>query len=203
MTKRVLVDCSIDFTMRIGDSSEHVAALGAALPALATGLLFALVLWRGPEGLAAGDFLVVYAASLLSHQTLVRFGGSFETVADILPAVSQVQPILEATPHAPPAGRAGVTLDGGIRFDHVSFRYEPDGALILDDVSLHARAGEFIAIVGETGSGKSTLVRCTSTSRIWRTSIRRRSGARSASSCRTAGSDRAMSSTTSSARRRT
>lgn len=148
-----------DATMRIGDLSEHVVALGAALPALATGLLFALVLWRGPEGLAVGDFLVVYAASMLFHQTLVRFGGSFETVADILPAVSQVQPIIEATPHAPPAGRAVVTLDGGIRFDHVSFRYERDGALILDDVSLHARAGEFIAIVGETGSGKSTLVR--------------------------------------------
>ena len=44
-------------------------------------------------------------------------------------------------------------------FDHVSFRYHPDGPLILDDVSIHAHPGEFVAIAGESGAGKSTLFR--------------------------------------------
>ena len=50
-------------------------------------------------------------------------------------------------------------MSGEIRFDHVSFRYDPDGPLIVDDVSIEARPGELIAIAGESGAGKSTLFR--------------------------------------------
>ena len=49
-------------------------------------------------------------------------------------------------------------LDGNIRFDRVNFAYEP-GRPILRDLSLNIRAGEKLAIVGPTGSGKSTLIR--------------------------------------------
>src|SRR5690606_23143366 len=50
-------------------------------------------------------------------------------------------------------------LSGRIDVEHVSFRYHPQGPLILDDVSIHAEPGMFVAIVGPSGSGKSTLVR--------------------------------------------
>jgi ATP-binding cassette subfamily B multidrug efflux pump len=46
---------------------------------------------------------------------------------------------------------------GEVVFEHVSFRYEPDQPLI-DDLSLVARPGQTIAIVGPTGAGKTTLV---------------------------------------------
>ena len=46
---------------------------------------------------------------------------------------------------------------GKVDFDHVTFRYG-DGTAVLRDFSLHVRAGETIALVGETGSGKSTIV---------------------------------------------
>ncbi|GAB4411025.1 MAG: ABC transporter ATP-binding protein [Anaerolineales bacterium] len=48
-------------------------------------------------------------------------------------------------------------IRGEIEFDHVSFSY--DGSPVLQDISFRANPGETIAIVGETGSGKSTLTK--------------------------------------------
>ncbi len=49
-------------------------------------------------------------------------------------------------------------IDGSIVFDNVSFKFE-DGETLLHNLSFEARPGETIAIVGETGSGKSTLTK--------------------------------------------
>lgn len=49
-------------------------------------------------------------------------------------------------------------LHGEVRFEHVGFRYARSGAMLLDDVSFVARPGEVVALVGPTGSGKSTIV---------------------------------------------
>ena len=50
-------------------------------------------------------------------------------------------------------------LSGGIELDHVSFCYSSDGPQIIKDLSLKIRPGEYVAVVGKTGCGKSTLVR--------------------------------------------
>ncbi|MFE1753065.1 ABC transporter ATP-binding protein [Streptomyces anandii] len=60
------------------------------------------------------------------------------------------------------AGRvsAGAGGDGGLRFENVRFRYPdapPDSPPLLDRVDLHIRPGESLALVGATGSGKTTL----------------------------------------------
>ena len=47
----------------------------------------------------------------------------------------------------------------GIRFDHVSFRYDGKEAPALEDVSLFIPAGESVALVGENGAGKTTFVK--------------------------------------------
>jgi len=48
---------------------------------------------------------------------------------------------------------------GDVRFEHVSFHYSDDLALVLDGVNLDVRAGETVALVGETGAGKTTIVK--------------------------------------------
>jgi ATP-binding cassette, subfamily B, bacterial len=50
-------------------------------------------------------------------------------------------------------------LEHGIRLDHVSFAYPGTDRLVLDDVSLELPAGVVVAVVGENGTGKSTLVK--------------------------------------------
>jgi len=50
-------------------------------------------------------------------------------------------------------------LRGDVSFEHVSFHYSDDPAPILSDIDLHIRPGETVALVGETGAGKTTLVK--------------------------------------------
>ncbi len=48
---------------------------------------------------------------------------------------------------------------GDVRFEDVSFHYSDDPALVLDGINLEVRAGETVALVGETGAGKTTIVK--------------------------------------------
>jgi ABC-type bacteriocin/lantibiotic exporter with double-glycine peptidase domain len=69
------------------------------------------------------------------------------------------EPILKAEPEVS-ADKAPVTsVSGSIELSHVSFRYEENAPWVLRNLSLKIRAGEYVAIVGRTGCGKSTLVR--------------------------------------------
>ena len=47
---------------------------------------------------------------------------------------------------------------GDIKFENVSFSYEEDSSKVLKDINLHVKPGEFIGLVGHTGSGKSTMM---------------------------------------------
>ncbi len=138
--------------------NEHLVSLSAAMPALAGAALFAAALSRGADQLQVSDFLVVYAMTMTLFAAIAGLGRSFEAIAATVPGYEQIKPVLQALPEPGAHSSAQITLRGEVRFDHVSFRYQPDTPLI-EDVSISARAGEFIAVVGESGSGKSTLMR--------------------------------------------
>ncbi|MGE5222179.1 MAG: ABC transporter ATP-binding protein [Omnitrophica WOR_2 bacterium] len=72
-----------------------------------------------------------------------------ERVFEIIDTTPEVQDVPEASPLN--------TVHGDVRFDHVNFSYRP-GAPIIKDMSLEAKAGEIIALVGPTGAGKTTII---------------------------------------------
>jgi ABC-type multidrug transport system fused ATPase/permease subunit len=51
------------------------------------------------------------------------------------------------------------SIVGGVRFENVSFHYSDDPTLVLDQINLDVKAGETVALVGETGAGKTTIVK--------------------------------------------
>ena len=145
--------------MRLGGLDWHLIAFLSAAPLLAAAAVFAAAAPGGAPAVPTGDFLTLHAAFMVFYSAVARLGGSFSAVAAILPAFRQAEPILEAAPETGPAGEPPPEPGGDVRLDHVSFRYAEDGPLVLRDVSIHARAGEFVAVVGESGAGKSTLFR--------------------------------------------
>ena len=145
--------------IELGALEGHSRAFGAALPFLAGGVLLFAVAAADDRHLPAGDFLVVYTVFIAFQSAIARLGDSFGAVAAMLPAFDQMRPLLAPVPETEVEGEPVEFLGGEILFDHVSFRYDPDGPLILDDVTIHAAPGEFVAIAGESGAGKSTLFR--------------------------------------------
>ena len=145
--------------MSVGVLNEHLVAFTAAAPLLATAALFAAPLGRGPDALSAGAFLTVYVAYMVFMAAVAALGRSVSGVAAIVPAGEQVAPILEASPKGADATAAAPELRGEVCLDNVSFRYAEDGPLVLRDVSIDVRPGEFVALVGGSGAGKSTVLR--------------------------------------------
>ena len=92
--------------------------------------------------------------------------GAFMSVSSIALSAAQIQPILEMAepflktePETAENKEIVTRLSGGIELNHVSFRYDEQLPYILNDLSLKVKPGEYVAVVGRTGCGKSTLVR--------------------------------------------
>ena len=78
-----------------------------------------------------------------------------------LVAAGRINEVLELEPsiHSPAQGRqADPNLKGQVTFQNVTFRYAPGAEPVIQDVSFQAQAGQTVAFIGSTGSGKSTLV---------------------------------------------
>ncbi len=82
----------------------------------------------------------------------------FNTLQMGMVASERVFKVLDSDDHIPDNGQAKAgNMQGDILFDHVSFAYTED-RYVLKDISFHAKPGETIAIVGHTGSGKTTII---------------------------------------------
>ena len=122
-----------------------------------------IIVWFGATRILQGQVsfsqMTEYWAlmAMTSHplQVIATFYGSCQNSAA---AAVRSFAIIDAQPEASaPSAQALPPVKGDIEFQHISFAYEADKP-VLEDVNLHVRAGELVAIVGTNGSGKSTLV---------------------------------------------
>ena len=143
--------------LELGNLERHSLAFNASLPFLAGATILFTIGTDYDHEIQIGDFLICYTIFLTFLSFVSQFGESFGSLAAGLPAMEQLNPVLRTETEIREEKEPVEFLLGEVLFDQISFRYEPEGPLILDDVTIHARPGEFIAIVGESGSGKSTL----------------------------------------------
>lgn len=101
-------------------------------------------------------FVSSYGVLSASFASLSQMVG---VVTSIQPMYDMARPILETEPETAQNKIVLESVKGNIRLESVSFKYLETGPLILDNLSLNIKEGEYIAVVGQTGCGKSTLVR--------------------------------------------
>lgn len=140
--------------------------LAVVFPVLNTmaGLMTALMVYVG--GLTAAQGLVTAGAWYLFIMSLDRFLfpvmnlSSFWTqIQNGFSAAERVFALIDAEHVVVQTGNEPVPeLRGEIDFNHVHFAYKT-GEVVLDDFSLHIKAGENLAVVGHTGAGKSSIAK--------------------------------------------
>ena len=111
------------------------------------------------SGVAPNEYFAFSAAYGRVMGAFSALAGIAISVAAIPPVLEMAEPILKAEPEVTAEKEVVTRVSGSIEMNHVSFRYEQDTPWVLRDLSLKVRSGEYVAIVGRTGCGKSTLVR--------------------------------------------
>lgn len=128
------------------------------------GNLFVIVLSGLGGWLALGDLVTVgVIATFINYSQnfigpLRQLSNVYNTLQSALAGAERVFDTLgEANEVDDAPKRPNPGFVGDVRFEHVNFSYRPD-APTLTDVSLHAKPGELVALVGPTGAGKTTIV---------------------------------------------
>lgn len=119
----------------------------------------------GNEGFAnynitLGSYLAFTAALSAFVQATSMAGYNFYKSLTINPSWTQVREVLSIGPESTYVAHSLIPLQGEVSLNNISFSYEPSGGpLILKNINLNVKQGDFIGIVGPTGCGKSTLLR--------------------------------------------
>jgi ABC-type bacteriocin/lantibiotic exporter with double-glycine peptidase domain len=122
-------------------------------------VVFAAVAFSLGASVTTGEFVAFNTAFTQFLFASAGITTAFTTILQAAPFYERAKPILSALPEVDTEKPDPGELRGRVELNHVSFRYDPEGPLVLEDVSLQAEPGEFIAIVGPSGAGKSSLFR--------------------------------------------
>jgi len=152
--------------LRASFRAGQLSNIAGQAAALVNKLVVLGILWMGARLAIEGAITV---GQLVAFNMLAaRVSGPVLNLVQAWQIVQQARVSLERlgdlldTPPEPqgrPAAAGLPALEGGIRFEAVSFRYRPDAPDVLRGIELAIAPGELLGIVGASGSGKSTLTR--------------------------------------------
>ena len=143
--------------------NANLTGMASGLLMLANGLTLVMMLWFAADGVggrAPDPWIALFAfATMASFEILMSIAGAFQYLGQTLTSARRLNEVILAKPDVvfpQQSNRKDKPLD--IEFDKISFAY-PDGQQkVLNDLSLSLPLGSKTAVVGQTGSGKSTLI---------------------------------------------
>ncbi|MFD6952768.1 multidrug ABC transporter ATP-binding protein [Nocardiopsis sp. TSRI0078] len=142
-------------SMAVSPFAEIVAAAGNTAVVL-------VGVWLGLDGdLTAGQLIAFLFLMTLFIQPMMMATEIFNEAQNAIAGWRRVLGVLDTVPDIADPGEAGRELPRGavrVSFEEVTYSY-PEGPVVLDDVSVEITPGTRVAVVGETGSGKTTFVK--------------------------------------------
>lgn len=132
------------------------SVISLAISLMGTMVMYALAV---KSGISVADYYAFHTAYSMVSGAFMSLAGMALTFAQIQPVMEMVKPFLDTVPEITEEKQVVTRLSGGIELNNVSFRYKETMPLVLDNLSVKIRPGQYVAIVGKTGCGKSTLMR--------------------------------------------
>ncbi|WKY92234.1 heme ABC transporter ATP-binding protein/permease CydC [Vibrio metoecus] len=144
-------------------TNAHVSGLAQSLLLLANGWILVLMLWLAADGVGGQTpdpmIALIAFATMASVELLMPIAGAFQHLGQTLTSARRLNEIILAKPEVEftdqPTPHNG---QYGIEFNGVNFAYQANKPNTIDEFTLSLPQGHKVAIVGQTGSGKSTLI---------------------------------------------
>ncbi len=143
--------------------NANLTGMASGLLMLANGLTLVMMLWFAADGVggrAPDPWIALFAfATMASFEILMPIAGAFQYLGQTLTSARRLNEVILAKPDVvfpQQSNRKDKPLD--IEFDKISFAYPNGHQKVLNDLSLSLPLGSKTAVVGQTGSGKSTLI---------------------------------------------
>ncbi|WP_341676021.1 lipid A export permease/ATP-binding protein MsbA [Niveibacterium sp. SC-1] len=146
------------FNMRGTVAAAAQGPIVQSLAAVAIGSIIAAALWQGQRNvLTVGEFLAFVTAIAQLVPSLKRLTDVNAPLQRGLAAAESVFELIDAEPEEDKGTRELGRARGEVRFDAVGFRYPGASRDALEGIDLEIRPGEMVALVGQSGSGKTTI----------------------------------------------
>ncbi len=132
------------------------SVINTGITLLCTLILYSLSLRAGLDQSSYYTFTVAYGALMGAFSSMA---GIALSAARIRPILETAEPFLKTEPEVSENRETVTRLSGAVELNNICFRYSENMPYVLENLSLKIKAGEYVAIVGRTGCGKSTLMR--------------------------------------------
>ena len=141
-------------------AGNGLGAFETAFPTIATLIIYAYASYSS-SGLLTdiGTFFAFFSAFGQSMGSVGSWAAGVSEALIAIPPLQRLRPLIASPTEIPDDRQPPGELSGSVELARVSFRYLANGPLVLDNVSLKIAPGEYVAVVGPSGSGKSSLFR--------------------------------------------
>jgi NHLM bacteriocin system ABC transporter ATP-binding protein len=152
-----------ELSIRARSLSNILTVFNSAFPVVSLAVLFSYGahLMGQPllHALTTGAFLAFLAAFIQFQSAALQLSSTIQSILGIVPLYERAAPIFENLPEVDDGKKHPGDLTGSLEMNHLNFRYRSGMPLVLRDFSVTVQPGQFVAIVGPSGGGKSTLLR--------------------------------------------